>query len=67
MIEYKRLSDVNNQPELDYIIDEWKDRFAKSPEPVENLIKLINGGHKICVTRSKYSLTYTGNDQIVVI
>lgn len=41
MIEYKRLADVKNQQELDYIIDEWKDRFAKSPEPVENLIKLI--------------------------
>lgn len=33
----------------------------------QNLIKWINGGHKICVTRSKYSLTYTGNDQLVVI
>ena len=42
MIEYKRLADVNSQTELDYIIDEWKDRFSKSPEPVENLIKLIN-------------------------
>ena len=41
MIEYKRLADVKNQQELDYIIDEWKDRFSKSPEPVENLVKLI--------------------------
>lgn len=41
MIEYKRLSDVKSLTELDYIIDEWKDRFSKSPESVENLIKLI--------------------------
>ncbi|MBD5401486.1 transcription-repair coupling factor [bacterium] len=41
MIEYKRLADVKNPVELDYIIDEWKDRFAKPPESVENLIKLI--------------------------
>ncbi|MBR1908746.1 transcription-repair coupling factor [bacterium] len=41
MIEYKRLSDVNNQTELDYIVEEWHDRFSKIPESVENLIKLI--------------------------
>ena len=41
MIEYKRLADVKSVTELDYIVDEWKDRFAKPPEPVENLIKLI--------------------------
>ncbi len=41
MIEYKRLADVKSLVELDYIIDEWKDRFAKPPESVENLIKLI--------------------------
>lgn len=41
MIEYKRLADVKNDVELDYITDEWKDRFAKPPESVENLIKLI--------------------------
>ena len=41
MIEYKRLADVKNQTELDYITQEWKDRFAKAPECVENLIKLI--------------------------
>ncbi|MBR2526714.1 transcription-repair coupling factor [bacterium] len=41
MIEYKRLADVKNQQELDYITEEWKDRFAKSPESVDNLIKLI--------------------------
>ena len=41
MIEYKRLADVNNQTELNYIKEEWIDRFSKIPEPVENLIKLI--------------------------
>lgn len=41
MIEYKRLADVKTPVELDYIIEEWKDRFAKPPESVENLIKLI--------------------------
>ena len=41
MIEYKRLADVKSQLELDYITEEWKDRFAKPPESVENLIKLI--------------------------
>ena len=41
MIEYKRLADVKSVTELDYIVDEWKDRFSKAPEPVENLIKLI--------------------------
>ena len=41
MIEYKRLSDVKNETELDYIISEWKDRFSKIPDEVESLIKLI--------------------------
>ncbi len=41
MIEYKRLADVKNNVELDYITEEWKDRFSKPPESVENLIKLI--------------------------
>ena len=41
MIEYKRLSNVTNETELDYIISEWQDRFSKIPESVENLIKLI--------------------------
>ena len=41
MIEYKRLADVKNNTELDYITEEWKDRFSKPPECVENLIKLI--------------------------
>ena len=41
MIEYKRLADVNNEVELDYIVSEWKDRFSRIPEEVENLTKLI--------------------------
>lgn len=41
MIEYKRLSDVKNQLELDSITEEWQDRFSKPPECVQNLIKLI--------------------------
>lgn len=41
MIEYKRLADVKSQTELDYISEEWQDRFSKPPESVLNLIKLI--------------------------
>ena len=41
MIEYKRLADVKNEFELESIISEWKDRFSRIPEEVENLIKLI--------------------------
>lgn len=41
MIEYKRLADVKSQIELDYITEEWQDRFSKPPECVQNLIKLI--------------------------
>jgi len=41
MIEYKRLADVKNENELEHITAEWKDRFSKIPEEVENLIKLI--------------------------
>ena len=41
MIEYKRLADVKSTIELDYIVDEWIDRFSKPPQCVENLIKLI--------------------------
>ena len=44
MIEYKRLADVNNEIELDSIVSEWKDRFSRIPEEVENLIKLIDRG-----------------------
>ena len=41
MIEYKRLADVKNETELDYIVSEWKDRFSRIPDEVESLIKLI--------------------------
>ena len=41
MIEYKRLSDVKNETELNYIVSEWKDRFSRIPDEVENIIKLI--------------------------
>ena len=41
MIEYKRLADVHNETELNYIVSEWKDRFSKIPEEVDNLIKLV--------------------------
>ena len=41
MIEYKRLADVKSIAELDAIQSEWKDRFSKMSEPVENLIKLV--------------------------
>ena len=41
MIEYKRLADVKNETELNYIISEWKDRFSKIPKEVDNLTKLV--------------------------
>lgn len=53
MIEYKRLADVHNETELSYIESEWKDRFSKIPEEVENLIRLVQirlAGTKIGVT-----------------
>lgn len=42
MVEYKRLADVKSISELDIICSEWKDRFSKMTEPVENLIKLVH-------------------------
>ncbi len=42
MIEYKRLADVKSESELEIIKSEWKDRFSKMSEPVENLIKLVH-------------------------
>ncbi len=53
MIEYKRLADVKSSVELDYIVEEWKDRFAKPPECVENLIKLIR--LRLCATEIRIS------------
>ena len=54
MIEYKRLADVKSQTELDYITEEWKDRFSKPPVSVENLIKLIK--IRLAATDVKISL-----------
>ena len=51
MIEYKRLADVKSDIELDYITEEWKDRFAKPPESVENLIRLAATDVKISLIR----------------
>ncbi len=42
MIEYKRLADVKSINELEIIAGEWKDRFSRMSEPVENLIKLVH-------------------------
>lgn len=41
LLEYKKISEAANLSELDEIVSEWKDRFSKLQEPVENLIKLI--------------------------
>lgn len=62
MIEYKRLSDVKSQVELDYITEEWKDRFAKPPESVLNLIKLIK--IRLAATDAKISVIRETTDNI---
>ncbi len=62
MIEYKRLADVKSQIELDYITEEWKDRFAKPPQSVENLIKLIK--IRLAATDVKISLIRETSDNI---
>jgi len=62
MIEYKRLADVKSVAELDYIVDEWKDRFSKPPEPVENLIKLIR--LRLSATEIKISAIRETQDNI---
>jgi len=62
MIEYKRLADVKNNVELDYITEEWKDRFAKPPESVENLIKLIR--LRLAASDVKVSVIRETNDNI---
>ena len=62
MIEYKRLADVKSQLELDYITEEWKDRFAKPPESVENLIKLIK--IRLAATDVKISLIRETSENI---
>lgn len=62
MIEYKRLADVKSQIELDYITEEWKDRFSKSPESVQNLIKLIK--IRLAATQAKISVIRETPDNI---
>lgn len=64
MIEYKRLADVKTPVELDYIIEEWRDRFAKPPESVENLIKLIR--LRLSATEIKISAIREAGDTIRV-
>ena len=41
MIEYKRLADVESLRELEFIQEEWKDRFGEIPIEVQRLIKII--------------------------
>ncbi|MFA7658720.1 MAG: transcription-repair coupling factor [Candidatus Gastranaerophilaceae bacterium] len=62
MIEYKRLADVKSQIELDYIIDEWKDRFSTPPDCVQNLIKLIK--IRLAATDAKISVIRETSDNI---
>lgn len=54
MIEYKRLADVKSISELEIIKAEWKDRFSKMSEPVENLIKLVH--LRLLATEARISL-----------
>jgi len=62
MIEYKRLSDVKSQIELDYITEEWQDRFSKPPECVQNLMKLIK--IRLAATDAKISVIRETADNI---
>lgn len=41
VIEYKRLANVRSFNELEYIKNEWVDRFGKYSEEVENLLKIV--------------------------
>ncbi len=41
MIEYKRLADVKSPKELEFLEDEWLDRFGSIPDTVKRLIKVI--------------------------
>ena len=50
----RRLADVKSISELDAIKSEWKDRFSKMSEPVENLIKLVH--LRLLATQAKVSL-----------
>lgn len=62
MIEYKRLADVKSQIELEYITQEWQDRFSKPPESVKNLIKLIK--IRLAATDAKISVIRETADNV---
>ena len=62
IIEYKRLADVKNDVELDYITEEWKDRFSAPPKSVDNLIKLIR--IRLAASDVKISLIRETSDNI---
>ena len=62
MIEYKRLADVKNESELSLIQSEWKDRFSKMPQSVENLIKLVR--LRLLATQANISLIRETDDII---
>lgn len=62
MIEYKRLADVHNDTELNYIVSEWKDRFSKIPEEVDNLIKLVQ--IRLMATKAGVTLIRESMDNI---
>ena len=62
MIEYKRLADVKNETELNYIVSEWKDRFSRIPDEVENLIKLIH--LRLAATDCGISIIREAGDEI---
>ena len=62
MIEYKRLADVKNETELEYIVSEWKDRFSRIPDEVQNLIKLIK--IRLLATECSISIVREAGDNI---
>lgn len=62
MIEYKRLADVKSVPELELIHEEWKDRFSKIPESVDNLIKLVN--LRLVASQAKITVIRETSDNI---
>ena len=62
MIEYKRLADVKSIAELELIHEEWKDRFSKIPESVENLIKLVH--LRLAASAAKISVIRETSDNI---
>ncbi|MGD9681170.1 MAG: transcription-repair coupling factor [Candidatus Obscuribacterales bacterium] len=41
LIEYKRLADVTSERELDFLLEEWKDRFGTIPREALQLVKVI--------------------------